>query len=401
MASLRRVKKSRYWIATLRGSDGRSTCRSTGVIHGGPKEERGTNRRKALEVAQGFEDLLRGQSTTEAKVRKTAYELASKANFQAITEINVSEFFESYLDFKRISVAGTSITRYEGVVKKFLASIPENKLKAPIDSIGVEHIEGFIKFRSDKGVTAKTILNDLKNLNPAFTRAISRRQLETNPIKEVDFEESESLQRLPFEVIEVCTILDRLRNDDLELETDQIDWLVAITIGYFTGMRLGDCCNRKWEDFDFDRGVVTYIAEKTRATQGKKSPLSIPLHPELVVVLKGLNRNMKGELTPSLSDGKGRSNRSWLSKLFMKILESAGVDPMPIKNSVSNRIFHQKSFHSLRATCNSNMANAGVNQEVRMRIVGHASKHVNDGYTHIAANKLAEAVGKIPSLSNV
>ncbi|MGZ0708747.1 hypothetical protein ACWPKO_10460 [Coraliomargarita sp. W4R53] len=72
-------------------------------------------------MAQGGGDLLRGQSTTAAKVRKTADELASKVNFQAISEINVSEFFESYLGFKRISVAAASITRYEGGVKK----IPE------------------------------------------------------------------------------------------------------------------------------------------------------------------------------------------------------------------------------------------------------------------------------------
>lgn len=401
MASVRRVKKSKYWIATLRGQDGQSTTRSTRVIHGGPVKERGSNRRKALDVAQGFEDLLRGQCTTEAKVRKTAFELASMANYQAFEEINVTEFFKNYLDFKEITARSSTIRRYQGVINKFLASLPKAKLKAPIDSIGVEDVEKFVKFRSDQGVTVKTILNDLKNLSPAFVRAISRRQLETNPIKEVDLEESESLQRLPFEVSEVYTILDRLRNFDLQLETDQMDWLIAITLGYFTGMRLGDCCNRKWEDFNFESSVVTFIAEKTRATNRNKSSLRIPLHSELVVVLKGLNRKMKGELTPTLSDGKGSSDRSWLSKLFMKILEAADVDPMPIENPVTKRIFHQKSFHSLRATCNSNMANAGVNQEVRMKIVGHASKHVNDVYTHIADEKLAEAVGTIPSLSNL
>ena len=119
MTLFRWVEKSRYWIATLRGSDGRSRCRSTGVIHGGPEEEGGTNHRKASEVAQGVEDLMRAQSTTAAKVRKTADELASKVNFLAISEINVSEFLESYLDFKRISVTATSNTRYEGGVKQF------------------------------------------------------------------------------------------------------------------------------------------------------------------------------------------------------------------------------------------------------------------------------------------
>ncbi len=45
-----------------------------------------------------------------------------------------------------------------------------------------------------------------------------------------------------------------------------------------------------------------------------------------------------------------------------------------------------------RHTGNSSMQDAGVNQELRMREVGHADRSINDRYTH----PLEQAVGYIP-----
>lgn len=57
------------------------------------------------------------------------------------------------------------------------------------------------------------------------------------------------------------------------------------------------------------------------------------------------------------------------------------------------------SFHSLRHSFNSAMANAGVPQEVRQRLTGHTSKAINDRYTHAEFSVLQEAVGKVPALA--
>jgi site-specific recombinase XerD len=56
------------------------------------------------------------------------------------------------------------------------------------------------------------------------------------------------------------------------------------------------------------------------------------------------------------------------------------------------------SFHSLRHSFNSAMANAGVSQELRQRLTGHASKAINDRYTHTELETLRKAVGTVPSL---
>ncbi len=44
------------------------------------------------------------------------------------------------------------------------------------------------------------------------------------------------------------------------------------------------------------------------------------------------------------------------------------------------------------------MANAGIPQEMRQRLSGHASKAVNDRYTHAELKTLRKAVESVPAL---
>jgi integrase len=64
-------------------------------------------------------------------------------------------------------------------------------------------------------------------------------------------------------------------------------------------------------------------------------------------------------------------NPDYVSKRFKKL--AAGAEVPPIK------------LHEARHSANSLMREAGVDQELRMRIVGHASADINDRYTHTLA----------------
>jgi hypothetical protein len=44
------------------------------------------------------------------------------------------------------------------------------------------------------------------------------------------------------------------------------------------------------------------------------------------------------------------------------------------------------------------MANAGVSQEVRMRLTGHMSAEMNRGYTHHELARLRAAMAQIPAV---
>ena len=62
------------------------------------------------------------------------------------------------------------------------------------------------------------------------------------------------------------------------------------------------------------------------------------------------------------------------------------------------RVTSKLSFHSLRHGFNSAMANQGVAQEIRQKLIGHSSPEMNKVYTHHELETLRDAVKVIPSL---
>jgi hypothetical protein len=56
------------------------------------------------------------------------------------------------------------------------------------------------------------------------------------------------------------------------------------------------------------------------------------------------------------------------------------------------------TFHSLRHSFNSEMASAGVGEELRMKLTGHATREQNKKYTHHELEPLRAAINRMPSI---
>jgi integrase len=84
--------------------------------------------------------------------------------------------------------------------------------------------------------------------------------------------------------------------------------------------------------------------------------------------------------------------------MFKRTVQKAGLDPMIIQGK-GIRKFSRRSFHSLRHSFNSALANAGVTQEVRMKLTGHADARINKNYTHLRDETLKNAMEAMPLFS--
>ena len=69
------------------------------------------------------------------------------------------------------------------------------------------------------------------------------------------------------------------------------------------------------------------------------------------------------------------------------------------EGGTGKRMFSKRTFHSLRHTSNSEMANNGVSAEVRMGVTGHKSVREHQKYTQLEMDTRRAAVRKIPSLA--
>lgn len=79
-------------------------------------------------------------------------------------------------------------------------------------------------------------------------------------------------------------------------------------------------------------------------------------------------------------------------------MKRAKINPQNIQGKGKQR-FNRLTFHSLRHSFNSELANAGVHPEIRMRLTGHSSFDMNDRYTHQALGPLEAAMSFMPSLN--
>ena len=169
------------------------------------------------------------------------------------------------------------------------------------------------------------------------------------------------------------------------------EWRTALLFGYFAGMRLSDAVARSWREIDLTAEVVDYVQGKT----GRR--VVVPLHPELTSHLMAMaGDDPKGMLTPRLGRFAGKST-GHVSKLFARVMASAGIDCGECRRA-SGRVFSRKSFHALRHSFVSMMANAGIPDEVRQKLTGHASPAIHKRYTHFELQPLKIAIGALPAL---
>jgi integrase len=167
-------------------------------------------------------------------------------------------------------------------------------------------------------------------------------------------------------------------------------------LGAYSGLRLGDAASVQWENVDLAAGVLSIIPQKT-SRKGKV--LRVPLHRRLRKHLEALASEDRAQrskfLCPSIAE-RDIGGRAGLSEEFKGIMSAANVeDGMNDAKDGRKRRFSKKSFHSLRHFHVSALANAGVSEDARARLVGHADPKETARYSHLEIKTLRKAVNLV------
>lgn len=374
MASLTKHPKSRFWIACYTTRDGRQVKRSTKL----------TNRSQAMKVALQFEenerDAKRGMATA-VQLQKVVNELAQEVTGESLVAPTVAEFLAEWLEGKRRNSSAGTIERYGHTIRQFLKHLG-NAASMRVIGLTPKHIESFLDARLKQGVAPKTAIVDVKTLRSAFNRAERLGIIVKNPVHAVELPEEKSSERGLFTHDEIEKLLAVAPSED---------WRTLILLGYYTGARLSDCVALTWQNIDSKLKVIRYSQQKT----GKE--VLVPIHVELFERLCWLSEfGDDGPLCNSLSK-KGPGGKHGLSESFKRIVVKASID-QGIVQGKGSRKFTRLTFHSLRHSFNSTLANAGVSPEVRCKLTGHSTFSMNDRYTKFNIPPLQSAIENIPML---
>ena len=368
---------------------------------------------------------------SEARARELIARLCEVSTGEALKFYTVRSWATDWLAVKAATGKKGTMARYTAHVNAFLAwmgdrangkleTVTKADVRAFRDAIraGWTEESGNVTIKRGKAEkvpvnhrTAKTANHYAVDVAGIFRSAMREGLLLASPCAALErLPEDDSTEREVFTVAEVgkmvntsgdATWQDEMFSGGLADEETRAarcdDWQGMILVGFYAGARLGDCASLTWGNVNLTRKTLSFIPAKTSR---KKKRLEVPLHPRLVSWLKGRNPGADDKpLFPALSEITV-GGRHGLSSQFIAIMEHAKIDRRNVRQGTKGgqRAQHARSFHALRHSLTSTLANADVSEELRRRIVGHESAAVHSGYTHHERETLARAVEKMPSV---
>jgi integrase len=345
--------RSPFWICCYTSATGQRLKKSTKIRIKplkGEKRKEGSpktvadKKGEAWEVCLGIERTeshAKNGTLTEQQAKKIIGEILERTTGEALHNYKVSDWFPQWLDMKEQVRSAKTMDRYRQVIRDFTASLG-TRANLVLSHITPKDILAYRNSIIAANKTPRTANLSVKVVSAAFNAAVRQHIVESNP--------ATALEGLPVKTEEKGTFtpgqVSKL------MRAAEADWRAAILLGYCTGARLGDVANMRWESLDWRSKLIRFTPNKT------KRPLTIPLHPQLERELLKKPGIGKAYIFPALA-GKSTGGRFGLSGQFATIMKKAGIETKRTQASGGRRLSNL-SFHSLRHSFNSAMANAGI-----------------------------------------
>ena len=164
-------------------------------------------------------------------------------------------------------------------------------------------------------------------------------------------------------------------------------------LGYYTSLRIGDCCNIRGENINLVEGVISIVPQKT--CRSKPEPIVIPIHSDLARELADKIPDCPDDYV--LPDCARRYRNGTINHRVRKVFQNCGI--ATDKDGEYGRKVCLKSFHSLRSGFITMAAQAKIPFPVISAISGHSSLKMCHHYYRTSRENLIECVNAMPSIS--
>lgn len=383
MASLAQHPKSPYQTACFTDERGKQVKRST--------KER--DKRKAKVIADSWEraaKLARVGELTKAASLRIHNEMMERLYGEGLDNRTTRQHFEDYL----IGLQAKEATRrrYRPIFDGFLAHLGDARANARLASVSSQEIEAFRNNEVKAGKTAATAEFALKVLNGVFEDARRKAVILHNPVQAVrPLTSNPSEERRPFTDAQVKQLL----------AVADTEWQGMILFAYHTGIRLNDAANLTRRNIEGGE-VLRFREAKTshRKQRASERDTKVMMAKDLIGYIKSLPIPIQKDapLFPSLH-GKKSGSAGGLSNTFARLMDKAGIDrEQSEERKGKGRRFSALSFHSLRHTMISRLANSDAPEAVRKAMSGHSTDEAHRRYIHQDLEAQKRVVAKAPQI---
>jgi len=305
-----------------------------------------------------------------------------KGTMRAPTRTTLEEAAGDWLTAAKAGIARTrsgdpykpsALRSYEEALRtKVLPELGKLRLSS-VDRVAVQDL---VDRLIAEGRAPSTVRNSVLPLRAIFRRAVARSEVALNPTLELSLPAVRGRRDRVARPEEARALIDAVP------EADRALWATAL----YAGLRRGELQALRWEDLDFDRGLIR--------VERSWDPMAGPIEPKSRAGRRRvpLVRGLRGELAADRlrrSGGRkglalGRGGRPFApaatTRRARERWKTKGLDPI--------------GLHECRHTYAAFMIAAGVNAKALSQYMGHSSITITlDRYGHLMPGSEAEAAG--------
>jgi len=326
----------------------------------------------------------------------TVIKIAEAKNILSSNRIKIEEIWDKFLlDLSRPDSSPSTLKTYKSIVNIFtewlIKAYPATVILSQVtNDIGAD----FANFLwQERKISERTYNCYIKTLFLVF-RVVGKDI--RNPFsKENISRKHEKLQgRYKFTDDELQRILNIFNETDFTIMHKK-EMEILFSLGAFTGLRLIDCCNLKWNCINLEEQIIRTIPVKTKRI---KRYAIIPLVIQLEDKLKeAYEWKIDSYVLPNVAERYGR-NPSGVKKDIMTILKYAGLKTTETSENLQRkRKICRYGFHSFRHTYASMMASKGYSINMLAKVLADNSQTLEKYYINIDSKVIKAAFDELIS----
>ncbi|MCG4254111.1 tyrosine-type recombinase/integrase [Acetobacter senegalensis] len=282
------------------------------------------------------------------------------------TRKTVTLFIEAFGDMPVKQITGTVAGEFFDLLSDLPATHGKGRTGLPIREAVAQARE-----RGQETVSGKTVKNHFSRLSALWMHLVQREMADRNPWAGWDFNITKKIVRRGWTDDELTRLAHTPWNGT---SVSRATWAGIISVGMFTGMRLGEICNLRKQDIEIIEGVPCFHvrphAEDNWSPKTSAGTRIIPIHSHLLT-MEGLNLLREtGEhyLFPDLTVSSTGERGDNFARAFSKHKKRIGIP-------------EDVTFHSFRHTVSTRLRN----QEAHIRelwidtVLGHEASHKSQG----------------------
>jgi len=332
--------------------------------------------------------VLKGVTAREA-ARIRANLVADERERSRSDRVRVTDFARSWIESKAATVSAVTADRYaEALENHILPAFGERYCEAlrPLD------VQRWVNAQlRDKAYRVTTVRGWFSVLRTIMADAVYQLDLPRDPTKRISFPEAGEPEG------ENAITPDKLQALLAAFKEKAPQHYGLVAVQAFTGLRFAHASALKWEDVDYEAGVIHVRRRQVRGEVGpvsrrKRAPRKYPLAPELAEILRWHRRYLFETQAPGLeegwvfpsSTGTLRASSS-VQKAWRVCCEAAGI---------TGRF----TPHGLRRTFNDLARRAGVDAVVTKSLTGHVTERMREHYSTVGLDEKRAAVAGVGRL---